>query len=363
MSGRTKNIGDRVIFEAYQVAVNCHKIEDSSAQRMILPSFQRILDQYLLKFLWRWKPVLGLYLQGSVGVGKTFLMDLFYQCITDARKERHHFHDFMQIIDQQLRQRQGQSDPLKKIAKSWSKKVRILCLDELLVEDIAHAMILAELLQALISNGVILVITSNSLPEQLYYNGLQRARFIPAINLLKQHCELCILKDNQDHRLGHDARPQSYIFPINEKNQALMTQYYMQLTENKPEAKVLRVENRLIPSMSYHGEVVWFSFQVLCQVPRSQLDYLSIAKRFGTIFLSGVSALSGESVILFIRLIDVLYDRGVRLLVYADVPLEELYLGTEYAEIFLRTRSRLIEMQSIAYWNKKIVPLSVGDDN
>jgi len=341
-----------LIMDHYQAALDRHDIIDSPAQRAVLPALQRILDTYSGRFLWSWKYVRGFYIQGKVGVGKTFLMDLFYRCIQDQRKARHHFHDFMHLVDTQLRSLQGQRDPLQKIAKIWAKNVRILCLDELLVEDIAHAMILAELLQALIKNGVILVVTSNSLPDHLYYQGLQRVRFLPAIALLKRHCEVCILQDDHDHRLGHDIRIQSYVYPMNQQNTALLVQYYQQLTHRVREATSLEIENRSIACEACGDKVVWFSFKILCSVPRSQLDYLAIAQRFHTVFLSEVSPLTSDSIVLFIRLIDVLYDQGIRLLILAEVPLEQLYTALEYADVFQRTYSRLSEMQSQEYWQK-----------
>jgi len=340
------------ISDHYQAALDRHDIEDSPAQRAVLPSFQRILSTYSSRFLWSWKYVRGLYIQGKVGVGKTFLMDLFYRCIPDQRKARHHFHDFMHIVDTQLRSLQGQRDPLQKIAKIWAKNVRILCLDELLVEDIAHAMILAELLQALFENGVILLVTANSLPDNLYYHGLQRGRFLPAIALLKRHCEVCILEDDHDRRLGHDIRIQSYVYPLNQKNKDLLSQYYKKLTHRWLEATSLEIENRLIVCEACTEKVVWFSFKVLCSVPRSQLDYLAIAQRFDTVFLSEVLPLSSDCIVLFMRLIDVLYDQGIRLLILAEVPLEQLYTALEYADVFQRTYSRLSEMQSQEYWQK-----------
>lgn len=342
----------------YQEAIDKGEIEDDKMQREVLSSLQRLCDDLNAPLWRRWrkKTPQGLYLYGSVGVGKTFLIDFFYHHVEERKKARFHFHHFMQQIDLQLRKAQGQKDPLRLIAKQLAKTTRLLCFDEFLVNDVAYAMILAELLNALMAEGVILVFSSNTAPDNLYLNGVQRARFLPAIALIKKNCEVLCLVEKRDYRYGHVAIAQAYLYPLNEETQQTMLQEFKQLAPSSTSNGFLSIQNREIPYLQCALKTIWFDFAVLCTMPRSQLDYLEIASRFDEIFLSNIPKFTEKhlaQVILFVYLIDVLYDQGIKLIVSAEVPADELYEEGEMKETFKRTLSRLKEMQSEEYLSKR----------
>lgn len=345
------------LIDHYDEAVACAEINDDPAQREVIKRMQRVADELTLPRLswfncWYKKPVKGLYLHGPVGVGKTYLGDLFYQHVAEKQKSRFHFHQFMQQIDAQLRRLQGQKDPLRRIAANIAKTTRLLCLDEFMVHDVADAMILAELLQALFAHHVVLVATSNICPDELYLNGPRRERFLPAIALLKQHCEVIALAEHADYRLGRQPLQQAYLYPLNKTTQKELAQQFASLAVNPVEGTELNIQNRLIPSVKYSERAVWFTFDVICNLPRSQLDYLEIADRFDTVFVSDIPTLTVNDtvrVILLIHFIDVMYDRGIQLVISAAVAVNQLYLEGEMYNKFQRTLSRLEEMQSEDY--------------
>lgn len=296
--------------------------------------------------------VRGIYLYGPVGRGKTFLIDLFYQHSAERHKRRLHFHRFMQQIDAELRLRQGQSDPLRRIAVSWAKSTRLLCLDELMVHDIADAMILAELFRAFFQEGIVLVTTSNIPPDDLYLNGLQRARFLPAIDLIKSHCEVLFLNAQQDYRLGRTVSLQAYLHPCHEANRKIFEQQFDAVSDGLLDQKSIQIQNRSIPCVKLGRRSVWFEFDVICNLPRSQLDYLEIARQFDWIFVSHVPTFQSQDIaraLLFIRLIDVMYDQKIRVILFAEAPVAQLYSEGPVMAAFKRTKSRLEEMQSVGY--------------
>lgn len=345
---------------AYQQAIAEGLIEEDQRQQQVIASFQRLAD-HLPKGRLGWfsrkrhRPFEGIYLYGTVGVGKTFLVDLFYRQIPYRFKARFHFHQFMQQVDAQLRKRQGEKNPLKAIAAEFSKTIRLLCLDEFMVHDIAYAMILAELFQALIQQGVVLVLTSNIPPDDLYLNGLQRARFLPAIELIKKHCEVMELRLDRDYRLGREATFDAYLQPLNRSTAERMEEQFLALAPRSDKAGEIEVQGRRIPYLRCAEDAVWFSFNDLCSIPRSQLDYLEIASKFDILFLSDVPVMKKNdtaAVILFIQLVDVLYDQGLHLVVSAEASVDELYLEGEMRHDFKRTASRLHEMQSIDYLSR-----------
>ncbi|GGI89003.1 cell division protein ZapE [Legionella impletisoli] len=343
----------------YEAAIAEGLIEHDPIQRLILAKLQQIANEVLRSSRWfkRSKPIKGLYLYGPVGAGKTFVMDLFYNALPLKQKTRFHFHHFMQQVDAQLRSLQGLKDPLKKIASDLAKKSRVLCLDEFLVYDIADAMILAQLLKALFSHQVILVATSNTPPDQLYLKGLQRARFLPAIDLIKQHCDVMALGDKRDYRLGRVSSIDAYLCPLNEVTEKKMNDQFHEIAPKAEEHSTITVQTREIRCKKISDEAVWFEFNVICNLPRSQLDYLEIADRFNTIFVSGIPTLSSQDmvkVILLMHFIDVMYDNGIRVIISAEAPPDELYQqGPLHAE-FQRTVSRLFEMQSFDYLNREL---------
>jgi cell division protein ZapE len=345
------------LIEAYEAAVRSADIRDDPTQRYVLEKMQRVLDELSASTgawykPWTQKKVKGLYLYGPVGVGKTYLGDLFYQCVPDKRKARFHFHQFMQQIDAQLRLLQGHKDPLRYIAAKLAKTTRLLCFDEWMVYDVADAMILAELLQALFEHQVVLVATSNTPPDDLYLNGPQRARFLPAIELIKEQCEVLEIADHTDYRLGRASSQKAYFYPLNTATTDTLNEEFSRVSKVVHEGIILDIQHRQITCIKCSERAVWFAFDVICHMPRSQLDYLEIADRFDILFVSDIPVLHENDtvpVILLIHLIDVMYDRGVRLVISAAVPLNQLYVEGNMLTTFKRTLSRLEEMQSEDY--------------
>lgn len=344
------------LIEQYDKAVAHHAISNDPIQRQVIPDLQCINDALTAHRSWfhfgRKKQVMGLYLHGPVGVGKTYLMDLFYNFLEVNDKSRFHFHHFMQQIDAQLRRLQGQKDPLRQIAAYVAKSTRILCLDEFLVHDVADAMILAQLLHSLFEHNVVLVVTANTCPDDLYLNGVHRERFLPAIALIKQHCHVRLLTEDRDYRLGRAPMLQAYLYPLDKVASLSLTQQFAALAVDATNEVMLTVQNRQISALKCGGRAVWFRFDVICHLPRSQLDYIEIADRFDIVFVSDIPVLySGDTVrvILLIHFIDVMYDRGIRLVVSAAVPAAGLYTEGPMLKSFQRTLSRLEEMQSADY--------------
>lgn len=340
----------------YNQSVGQNLIDDDPLQRMILSKMQRLTDELQKKSHWFSRfsnsDIKGFYLYGTVGAGKTFLVDMFFENLKEEKKGRFHFHHFMQQIDAQLRLLQGKKDPLRIIAKDIAKSYRILCFDEFLVQDVAYAMILAELLKALFAEKLVLVISSNTLPDDLYANGVQRQRFLPAIAEIKFHCEILYLNEARDYRVGRQPLLNAYISPENKKNKQIMFEQFIQQSPNPIKNGSISVQNREIHFLMRQDKAIWFNFSTLCNSPRSQLDYLELAERFDTLYLSGVPALTEShtlQALLFIYLIDVLYDRHVKLVIGAEVSVASLYPKGELIEAFKRTYSRLEEMQSKDY--------------
>jgi cell division protein ZapE len=213
-------------------------------------------------------------------------------------------------------------------------------------------MILAELFQALQANGVILVISSNTRPDDLYLNGVQRDRFLPAIAIIKNDCEVLDMPAKRDYRIGHKPLLDAYLYPLNARTEQIMEQQFSSLARDIVSKGCISVQNRDIPYIKYGNESIWFSFDVICNLPRSQLDYLEIADRFDTVFVSGIPCLTANhtlQTIMFIHFIDVMYDRGIKIIISAEVPVETLYTKGELVDTFKRTLSRLMEMQSVDY--------------
>ncbi|KTD34915.1 ATPase N2B (nucleotide (GTP) binding protein) [Legionella moravica] len=345
------------LMKQYEAAIQRGEIEDDLNQREILIHMQLLADELTQDskswFQWpRKRSIKGLYLYGPVGVGKTYLVDLFYQYIDEKKKARFHFHHFMQQIDYKLRQFQGRRDPLRHIAKEIAQSTRLLCFDEFLVHDVAYAMILAELFQALNTHGVILVISSNTSPDDLYLNGVHRERFLPAIEIIKNNCEVLKIPEKKDYRIGHQPLLDAYLYPLNDQTEHAMEQQFRLLVKEYTLNGSIVIQSRDIPYLKHGSQTIWFSFDVICNLPRSQLDYLELAEQFNTIFVSGIPCLTVNhtlQTIMFIHFIDVMYDRGINIIMSAEVPVEELYVQGEMKDTFKRTLSRLMEMQSVDY--------------
>jgi len=300
-------------------------------------------------------PVKGLYLWGGVGRGKTYLMDSFYETLPFERKLRTHFHRFMRRVHRDLKALDGHKNPLDQVAGQIATEARVLCFDEFFVSDIADAMILGTLMRALFERGVTLVATSNIPPDQLYRDGLQRQRFLPAIEQIKAHVEVMELDAGHDFRLRALEQAELYHSPLDEAADTSLMASFQSLVPAEGEICGpcdLEVEGRTLRCRFLGEDVVWFDFQVLCGGPRSQNDYIELAREYHAVLLSGVPPLGRErddEARRFINLVDEFYDRRVKLVISAAKPLTELYAGGHLAFEFERTTSRLLEMQSHDY--------------
>jgi cell division protein ZapE len=296
----------------------------------------------------------GVYLYGGVGRGKSFLMDCFYNAVPIKRKTRLHFHEFMREVHRELRDLQGIVNPLDELAKRMAKRFRLICFDEFHVSEITDALILHRLLSALFEQGVGFVTTSNFKPDDLYPGGMHRDRILPAIALLNANLEIVNVDNGTDYRSRTLEQIRMYLQPWGQEADAEMSEAFAKLAESPDEDPVLHIEAREIFAKRKAGGVVWFDFKTLCGGPRSQNDYLEIAAQFHTVLLSNVPAmpprLSSEAR-RFTWLIDVLYDRRVKLILSAEVAPEALYTEGPLAHEFPRTVSRICEMQSVEYLN------------
>lgn len=294
----------------------------------------------------------GVYMYGGVGRGKSFLMDCFFQAVPLTRKTRLHFHEFMREVHRELQELKGTVDPLDELGRRIARRYRLICFDEFHVADVTDAMILYRLLLALFANRVSIVTTSNFHPDGLYPNGLHRDRILPAIQLLKEKLEIVNVDNGTDYRQRTLQHVQLYHAPLGPEADAALNQAFEQLAEARDEDPVLHIEQRELRSLRRAGGVVWFDFKTLCGGPRSQNDYLEIATQFHTVLLSKVPQMSprlASEARRFTWLVDVLYDRRVKLIMSAAVEPEALYTEGPLAHEFPRTVSRLHEMQSAEY--------------
>jgi cell division protein ZapE len=296
----------------------------------------------------------GVYLYGGVGRGKSFLMDCFYNAVPLKRKTRLHFHEFMREVHRELRDLQGIVNPLDELAKRMAKRFKLICFDEFHVSEITDALILHRLLAALFEQGVGFMTTSNFKPDDLYPGGMHRDRILPAIALLNANLEVINVDNGTDYRGRTLEHIEMYHQPCGDEAEAKMIEAFEQLAESADEDPVLHIEAREIYAKRKAGGVVWFDFKILCGGPRSQNDYLEIATQFHTVLLSNVPAmpprLSSEAR-RFTWLVDVLYDRRIKLIMSAEVTPEGLYTEGPLAHEFPRTVSRINEMQSVEYLN------------
>jgi len=294
----------------------------------------------------------GVYMWGGVGRGKSFLMDCFFNAVPLQRKTRLHFHEFMREVHRELAEMHGTSDPLLHLGKSIARRFRLICLDEFHVADITDAMILYRLLESLFESRVSIVTTSNFPPDGLYPNGLHRERILPAIALLNDKLEVINVDAGNDYRQQTLQDVEFYHTPLGAESDAAMTNTFDRLAEARDESPVLKIEHREIRARRRAGGVVWFDFKELCGGPRSQNDYLELASQFHTLLLSGVPQMSprlASEARRFTWLVDVLYDRRVKLILSAAVQPDLLYTEGPLAHEFPRTVSRLREMRSAEF--------------
>lgn len=305
-------------------------------------------------------PVRGLYMWGGVGRGKTWLMDLFYHSLPGERKQRLHFHRFMLRVHEELTALQGQTDPLEIIADRFKAETDVLCFDEFFVSDITDAMLLGGLMKALFSRGITLVATSNIPPDELYRNGLQRTRFLPAIDAIKAHCDIMNVDAGVDYRLRTLTQAHLWLSPRNDETQQQMDKLWLALAGAKREnAPTLEVNHRPLPTMGVENQTLAVSFVTLCVDARSQHDYIALSRLFHTVLLFDVpvmTPLMESEARRFIALVDEFYERHVKLVVSADAPLYEIYQGERLKFEFQRCLSRLQEMQSEEYLKRSHMP-------
>jgi cell division protein ZapE len=295
----------------------------------------------------------GIYLWGGVGRGKTLLMDAFHASLGPVPAERNHFYRFMRGVHEELASIKSRAEPLEIAAESIANRVRVLCLDEFFVADIADAMILAGLFAGLLHRGVTLVATSNVAPGDLYKDGLQRQRFLPAIDLIESHLEVLELDSSVDYRLRQLARAPTYLDSRDPGTTAALERLFTSLSgAGAKRGATLIIEGRPISAVAVGPAIAWFEFRELCEGPRSQNDYIDIARCYGTVFISDVPLFTPQdedAARRFIMLIDELYDRGVKIVASAAAAPAELYHGERLGFEFQRAASRLIEMRSQEY--------------
>ncbi|ENO3041267.1 TPA: cell division protein ZapE [Enterobacter ludwigii] len=305
-------------------------------------------------------PVRGLYMWGGVGRGKTWLMDLFYLSLPGTRKQRLHFHRFMLRVHEELTALQGKSDPLEIVADRFKAETDVLCFDEFFVSDITDAMLLGGLMKALFARGITLVATSNIPPDELYRNGLQRARFLPAIDAIKQHCDIMNVDAGVDYRLRTLTQAHLWLSPLNDETTQQMDKLWLALAGAKrAHAPELEINHRPLQTLGVENQTLAVSFATLCVDARSQHDYIALSRLFHTVMLLNVpvmTPLMESEARRFIALVDEFYERHVKLVVSAEVPLYEVYKGERLKFEFQRCLSRLQEMQSEEYLKLQHMP-------
>lgn len=336
----------------YLEQVQAGKLTFNPEQQAVLEYLTQVREQLVnsrkfLRFIAPKNSPTGLYLWGGVGIGKTLMMDLFFESLP-VPKLRLHLHAFMRRVHQELTQWQGRENPLVHIGKRLSRQYSVICFDEFIVTNVADAMIMAELFKTLFDQGVCLVATSNVVPEKLYESGLQRERFLALITLLEQHTRVWRLPLTEDYRRKDSAPLNGFLWPFSEKTEQDLYHAFLKFSgENTITSEPLRLLEREIPVKLRSSQIIWFEFNDICGRPRSQNDYLALVEQFTTLMVSHVPCLenlSKDLVVSFIYLVDILYDAQVKFRLSAAVPIELLYTRGEYHSLFQRTESRLLEM-------------------
>ena len=320
-----------------------------------LMMFKRKRNRFLGRSLRSPQLPKGLYFYGGVGRGKSFLMDAFYGCLPYRRKRRVHFHAFMAEIHQRLRGLKSEANPLKAVAAEIAKETRVLCFDEFHVSDIADAMILGRLLENLFNEGVVLVATSNYAPSELYPQGQNRSSFLPTIALIEDKLTILNVDGGEDYRHRTLTATEVFYIPANDENERKLADLFTQVTAGQAERpSEIEIHGRMLRCKKRTDKAIWFDFRMLCFGPRSQADYLYLSEHYEMIFVSGIEKLSQAERAEARRLtwlIDVMYDYRVKFCATCDVPVGEIYVEGDFAQEFVRTASRLTEMQSQEYLN------------
>lgn len=361
--------------QKYQQDLTREDFHYDAAQEYAVQQLQRLFDDFVRNTpekpsLWQKltgkmpadTPLMGLYFWGGVGRGKTYLVDTFYDCLPTKRKMRIHFHRFMHRVHEELKLLKGVSNPLPKIADKFKQEADILCFDEFFVSDITDAMILGTLMQELFARGITLVATSNIEPEGLYRNGLQRARFLPAIELIQKFTQTVNVDSGIDYRLRTLEQAEIYHYPADDAADENLYKYFMALSTEPRQQKVqIEVAGRKLSAKCVADGVIWFSFSELCESARSQYDYMELSRCYHTVLMSGVKQMgqayaNDDAARRFIALVDEFYERHVKLILSAETALEQLYTEGLLTFEFKRCISRLQEMQSRDYLAKPHLP-------
>ncbi|WP_162062476.1 cell division protein ZapE [Vibrio taketomensis] len=356
--------------EKYQADIKRHNFQPDEAQHKAVDALDNLYHQLIeyqhtpVEVLPKWKRLLGmqpqlpeapkgLYFWGGVGRGKTYLMDTFFESLPTAKKMRVHFHRFMLRVHDELNGMKAEANPLDVVADKFKAEADIICFDEFFVSDITDAMILGTLFQALFERQVILVATSNIPPKELYRNGLQRARFLPAIALIEKHCLVMNVDSGIDYRLRALEQAEIYHYPLDNVADANMQRYYQQLVgEGKLTVKRIEINHRQLEVEQAADGVLHATFAQLCQTPRSQNDYIELSRIYHTVLLANVIQMNrnnDDAARRFIALVDEFYERHVKLIISAEVELSALYMDGQLEFEFKRCVSRLTEMQSHDY--------------
>jgi cell division protein ZapE len=375
---------EKKLLSSYQASLDIGELDPDPHQKIVILALQKIFDNLLASgassplssssqtsfkdFFFKKvaKPIppivnKGLYVWGDVGRGKTHLVDLFYKMVPIKRKMRLHFHRFMHLVHEDLDKLDSVVDPLKVIAKNFSEKARLLVLDEIHVTDITDAMLLGKLFEHLFGYGVMLVTTSNTPPDELYKNGLQRDRFKPAITLLKKHTKVIEMGGKLDYRLQRLSQGDLYSVIDEPLSKVFLLERFNEISAIRlhQDRQDIIINGRRIPVEKWADGVVWFSFKQLCNTPRSTSDYSQIAKIYHTILISNIPIMDNDmndAARRFTNMIDIFYDFHVNLIVTAQAQPEKLYISSQLKEEFKRTTSRLKEMQSKEYLQAQHLP-------
>ena len=363
MPHRILKVSARRMQDAYEALLAGRGYKADAAQQAAADRLQRLYYE-LLAFKVARSGVLrrifslfelprGVYFWGGVGRGKSFLMDCFFEAVPYRRKRRIHFHAFMRDIHRRLNELKGENDPLLKVADRIADEVRLLCFDEFHVSDIADAMILGRLLEALFERGVVFVMTSNYPPDKLYPNGLQRENFLPTIALIKRQIDVLQIDSGVDYRLRTLEQVEIFHHPLDAAAELKMSEYFVAIANDQGTMNgSLTLLGRQIPTLRQSKNAIWFDFKTLCGGPRSQNDYLELARAYPTVLLSGIprmSARMASEARRFTWLIDIFYDHKVKLIATAACDADSLYTEGAQASEFSRTVSRLTEMRSHEY--------------
>lgn len=343
-----------------------HDAVQEKAVNLLDKIWHEILNQNqkkrsIFRFFNTYKVPQGLYMWGGVGRGKTWLMDQFFDSLPIENKMRMHFHHFMKYVHNELHQLQGHQNPLNLVAEKIHKQATVICFDEFFVSNVPDAMIMSDLFQKLFNNGITLIATSNIEPDLLYKDGLHRDRFLPMIELLKNHCQILNVDSGIDYRLRVLKQAELFKSPLNQNTKDWLEARFTQLTSMQTvNTNSLEINHRLIENLGHTNDVLWCEFSELCLKPKSPADFIILAEQFNTILISNVPHLSdqfSDAVRRFIYLVDELYDRRVKVLMTSQDPILEIYSGDKLAFEIQRTRSRLLEMQSDEYLHLKHMAL------